>query len=90
MAELLRRVATEAGVTPVVNAPAGVEAIRREAPGGSILFLMNHSEESVDVRAAPTGEDLLGAGGDRPGGAVRLKPRDVAVIREPRDSASDG
>ena len=90
MAELLRRVGKEAGVTPVVNAPAGVEAIRREAPGGSILFLMNHSEESVDVRAAPTGEDLLGAGGDRPGGAVRLKPRDVAVIREPRDSASDG
>jgi len=89
MAELLRRVGREAGVTPVVNARAGVEAIRREAPGGSILFLMNHTEESVDVRAAPAGEDLVGGGGVRPGGAWRLKPRDVAVIREPRGSASD-
>src|SRR5207237_202196 len=81
MAELLRRVGKEAGVTPVVNAPAGVEAIRREAPGGSILFLMNHSEESVEVRAAPTDQDLRRAGGDQPGGGVGLHARAGAGAR---------
>jgi beta-galactosidase len=87
MAELLRRVWSEAGVTPVLNAAAGVEAVRREGRDGSILFLLNHTEESVEVNLALVGEDLIGGRGGLASGGVRLPPRDVAAIREPRDAA---
>ena len=55
---VLRTAAQEAGVQPVVEAPAGLEAVRRVAADGtSWLFLLNHLDSEVTVPA--TGTDLL-------------------------------
>jgi beta-galactosidase len=46
MADLLKRICDEAGVTPVAETPAGVEAVRR----GPYLFLLDHAAGEVVVR----------------------------------------
>ncbi|HEX6351141.1 MAG TPA: beta-galactosidase [Candidatus Dormibacteraeota bacterium] len=63
MAGFLRGVWTEAGVTPTLQTPGGVEAVRR----GGKLFLLNHRPEAVDVVMAPGGDP------------VRLEPHGVAL-----------
>ena len=46
MSVVLRDVCALAGVTPVLDAPPGVEAVRR----GEMLFLLNHGEAPAEVR----------------------------------------
>ncbi|MER7641780.1 beta-galactosidase [Streptomyces sp. NPDC126522] len=54
--DLLARVATDAGVRPVLaGLPQGVEAVRR----GDLLFLLNHGREPVTVDIPGTHRDLL-------------------------------
>jgi beta-galactosidase len=80
MERLLRRAWLEAGVTPVIEAPAGVEAVRRHrADGGSLLFLLNHGDEAVRVTTPAGSRVLLGAG---VAGELELGPRDVAIVEE--------
>lgn len=53
---LLARIATDAGVRPVLaGLPPGVEAVRR----GELLFLLNHSREPVTVELPGAQHDLL-------------------------------
>jgi beta-galactosidase len=82
MEQLLRRAWTEAGVAAVIEAPPGVEAVRRHTrDGGSLLFLLNHGDEAVTV-AVPAGlGDLLSGSRVGPEG-LRLEPRGVAVLDE--------
>ena len=83
MGQLLRRAWTEAGVTAVIEAPPGVEAVRRHTPdGGSLLFLLNHGDEAVTVEVPEGAADLIT--GDRVGArGLRLDPRGVAVLADP-------
>ncbi|MEU9733979.1 beta-galactosidase [Streptomyces sp. NPDC048002] len=54
--ELLLRIASSAGVRPVLDGlPAHVEAVRR----GETLFVLNHSREPVTVTVPGTHRDLL-------------------------------
>jgi len=46
MSLVLRDACAMAGVTPVLEAPPGVEAVRR----GAMLFLLNHGEAPAEVR----------------------------------------
>jgi beta-galactosidase len=64
----------DAGVEPVGRAPAGVELTRR----GSYLFVLNHSDEPVEIRDLE-GVELLT--GEAVHGALRLGPLGVAVVR---------
>jgi beta-galactosidase len=80
--DLVRRLAEEAGLTPVADVPEGVEAVRRSGPNGSYLFLANHREEPVKVPVRGTG--LLDASGD--GSCTEIPAGGVAVIREPGDA----
>ena len=82
MEQLLRRAWTEAGVTAVLDAPPGVEAVRRHTrDGGSLLFLLNHGDEAVTVAVPAGAGDLLS--GSRVGAqGLRLDPRGVAVLTE--------
>ena len=66
----------------VIEAPPGVEAVRRHTrDGGSLLFLLNHGDEAVTV-AVPAGlGDLLSGSRVGPEG-LRLDPRGVAVLDE--------
>jgi beta-galactosidase len=64
VAGFLRGVWTEAGVTPTLQTPGGVEAVRR----GGRLFILNHRDEAVDVVATPGAEP------------IRLEARGLALI----------
>ncbi|GAC1655354.1 MAG: beta-galactosidase [Candidatus Dormibacteraceae bacterium] len=87
MAMLLRRAWTEAGVSPVLEAPAAVEAVRRLGPDGrAFLFLLNHSEESVEVDAPAATVDLI-TGQPQAGGRMSLAPRQVAILESRTDGA---
>ncbi len=82
MEALQRQAWLDAGVAPELAAPPGVEAVRRRtAEGGSILFLLNHRDETVTV-AAPAGSRDLLKGSPVGTDGVRLGPRDVAVLDE--------
>ena len=76
-------VVQRAGVQPVWNVPAGIEATLREGDDERFLFLINHgtSGATVDLRTTRA-RDLLG---DRPAARrLRLAADDVAVIALPR------
>ena len=77
--ELVARTAWEdAGVAPVAEAPPGVEVCRR----GAYLFVLNHTDEPVDVGLPfPRAAELLR--GEEIETPVRLSALGVAVLREP-------
>ncbi|MFG3679962.1 beta-galactosidase [Micromonospora chalcea] len=76
---LVARLLAETGVRPPVDAPAGVEVVRRRsAADRSWLFVINHSTEPA--RLPVTGVELLG--GDRCDGELEVPAGEVAVVRE--------
>ncbi|TDD96346.1 beta-galactosidase [Actinomadura rubrisoli] len=68
----------DAGVRPVLDVPAGVEATRRDGPGASYVFLLNHRAAETDL-PVPDGVDLLTGTAVR--GTLRLAPLGAAVLR---------
>jgi len=81
MSRLLNSVWTDAGVEPELEAPAGVEVVRRMIGNRSILFLLNHRPGAVDVPLAQAGANLVD-GSQVHAGLFRLGPYGAAVIRE--------
>ncbi|HEY0606200.1 MAG TPA: beta-galactosidase [Herpetosiphonaceae bacterium] len=83
---LLKRACENAGVAPAYTVPAGVEVIRRQRENASLLYLLNHRDEPVEIALAETATDLLT--GRSISGHLRLEPLDVAILRtknlEPR------
>jgi beta-galactosidase len=81
LAQLLKSAWTRAEVRPVSEMPVGVEAVRRIVPDGSLLFLLNHGDASIEV--VVTGEAVhLGSGSAVTKGRVSLGPRDVAILHQ--------
>jgi beta-galactosidase len=81
LAQSLKAAWTRAGIKPVTDVPAGVEAVRRVVAGGSLLFLLNHGDASVEIAVA--GEAVQLNDGDRlSDGRVHLGPRDVAIVHQ--------
>jgi len=79
MGRILAAAAAEAGVKPVLEAPAGVSAVRRSGPRSSLLFLLNHRDVQVEVPVADPGINLVD-GTEVHRGLIHLGPRGVAVI----------
>jgi beta-galactosidase len=52
LARFVQRVVDEAGVAAVLDAPSGVDAVRREGDGRSFLFVFNHTDQAVTIRAS--------------------------------------
>jgi beta-galactosidase len=79
--ELIAQVCADAGVEPVVRAPDGVEAVRRQDADRSFLFLLNHSGEAREVELRRPARSLL----DGTDGLLRvtLPPAGVTVLEEP-------
>ncbi|MDO3685801.1 beta-galactosidase [Micromonospora sp. C28ISP2-4] len=76
---LLTEAARLAGVTPTCpGAPSGVEAVRRHDGDGSLLYLLNHTDQPQRVPAA--GFELLT--GEAVGSVLTVAPGGVAVVRE--------
>jgi beta-galactosidase len=81
MARVIRSACGDAGVEPVMEAPAGVEVVRRHQARNSILFLLNHRDVDVDVPIAQAGTNLVD-GAQVHAGLLRIGPFGAAVIRE--------
>jgi beta-galactosidase len=77
---LLEQACEAANIQPVsMQAPAGVELLRRSAGDSAWLFVLNHSAEKVAIPFEGRGKDLIT---DHPvDGIIELNPRDVAIIR---------
>jgi beta-galactosidase len=56
---LLARVCHEAGVRPTLEAPAGIEVVRRVRGERSFLFVLNHTRATCDVHVGGQYRDLL-------------------------------
>jgi len=82
MRRILAAAAADAGAAPVLaGLPDGVEAVRREGPGGSHLFLLNHGAEPVTV-TVPDGSALRFGDGVLDGTSLNLPARGVSVVGE--------
>jgi len=80
LAQLVVAACKRTGVRPVIQVAAGIEAVQRDVPGGSILFLLNHSDTSVEI-AVPGDAVSLNGGKAMTDGRLHLDPRDVAILR---------
>jgi beta-galactosidase len=69
-----------AGLTPEPGACASVEIVRRSNGAQSWLFLLNHSDEGVEVPLDRPGVELIS--GRRVERSVRVAPVDVAIVRQ--------
>jgi beta-galactosidase len=76
----LQRICEEANVRSTVEAPPGVDAVRRKSDDASFLIILNHNEEAVEVTLPNPGRDLL-TGTDHDSVLV-LDPLEVAVLQE--------
>ena len=77
---ILQTVCERAGVSPTIQAPPGVDAVRRRTEDASYLFLLNHNDEAVEVRLPEPGRDLFTD--SEHGSTLTLGPLEVAVLRE--------
>jgi beta-galactosidase len=78
LSRFVSRVAAEAGVTAILDAPAGVDATRREGDGRSFLFVMNHTDQAAVVSVV--GFDMRD---NQPvDGSLIVPAGEYAVIRE--------
>ena len=59
--------------------PPGVDAVRRKTEAASFLFLLNHTQEAVEVRLPNPGRDLI-TGKEQSSNLV-LDPLEVAVLK---------
>ncbi len=80
LASFALRVVAEAGVKPAAETPKGVEAVRRVSSEASYLFLLNHTDQPVEVEV--DGLELLS--GERVEGTFKVAPGGVGVVREQR------
>ncbi|MFI6876793.1 beta-galactosidase [Streptomyces sp. NPDC050400] len=79
---VVRRVLDRHGLAGPYAEHAGVETAHRVAPDGrTLLFLLNHSTEPVELAAHATGTDLLTGKRTERGDPLALDPLGVAVLR---------
>jgi beta-galactosidase len=77
---LLGQICRETGVSAPLEAPSGVEVVRRRTGEASFLFVLNHNAESAEVRLDGPVRDLLtGRAHDE---SLTLVPLGVAVVEE--------
>jgi beta-galactosidase len=81
MEALVAKLAAESRVSSPLEAPAGVEVVRREGDEHSFLFLLNHGAREVTVEIGGGYHDALT--GDPTSSEVALGPFGVAVLRRP-------
>jgi beta-galactosidase len=79
MDALVAKLVEASGVRPPLDAPPGVEVVRREGDGRAFLFLLNHGADEATVALGDGFRDALT--GDECAGAVTLEPSGVAVLR---------
>jgi len=76
---LVRWLLPEAGLTPDVSAPQGVEVVLREGNGHRLLFVLNHTSAPQEVSLPGTYLNLLD--GSTVAGRSTLGPRDLLLLK---------
>ena len=76
--QLLGQICREAGISAPLEAPPGVEVVRRKTEEASFLFVLNHNAQSAQVRLDGQVRNLLT--GEKHDGALVLDPLGVAVL----------
>jgi beta-galactosidase len=80
--DLTKLLSQEAGVSPVLEAPEGVEVTRRvRSNGRTMYFLLNHTDLSQQV-ALPGGVFVSLLNRSEINGQVALAPKDVTILLE--------
>jgi beta-galactosidase len=74
---LLDHIARLAGVEPVMETPAGVEACKRVGTQGEVFIIINHERTEKRVALPWPGREHLSG---REGGELMLRPYGVAVV----------
>jgi beta-galactosidase len=77
---LLGGICREAGIRVPLEAPRGVEVVRRRTDERSFVFVLNHKDEAVELRLSKPARDLLT--GAEHSGDLTLEPLGVAVLEE--------
>lgn len=72
---LVDKVCDEAGA---LNAPSGMEVVRRERPEGNLTYLLNHTSALVVELPTPLGERLAGGVHQQ----FTLAPLGVAMLED--------
>lgn len=80
MARFLARILDEHDLRPPLEAPAGVEVVRRSAGPRSLVFVLNHSDDAVEVKLNRPLEDLLT--GKESSKILSLEPFGLAIVRD--------
>ncbi len=84
---LVAKVLEDAGIEPVVDPPAGVEASIREGKKHKLLFLLNHTEEPKSVKTPSGKRDLLTD--KQTEEVLKLEPFGVAVLELAGDASKN-
>ncbi|WP_051343987.1 beta-galactosidase [Alicyclobacillus herbarius] len=79
LTELIQHVCAEQGIQPLLDAPAGVEVVDRQAGEQVHRFVVNHRTEPVTLNLTASGTDILSS--RRLAGEVQLNPGEVWVVR---------
>ena len=80
MAWLLEQACTNAGVQPIImNAPRDVEVTSRSDGKQTWLFVLNHSNDEVQVQLPADGTDLIS--GSAVESLLQLGPQGVAIVQ---------
>lgn len=70
------------GISPVLKAPEGIEAVVRENENGSFLFILNHNDADTAVTLADSGTDIITETAYAAGAQVTMAPKDVLILRK--------
>ncbi len=81
----LKDICDELGIKPLMEAPHNVEVTCRHDEENDFYFIMNHNDESREVRLPKAGTDILTDTAYEAGDSVLLDKKGVAVIRSMRD-----
>lgn len=76
----LERACRKIGVKPPLEAPPGIEVVRRRSEKGSFLFVLNHKREPVELASGGPARDLLT--GEEHAGRLLLEPFGVVILEE--------
>ncbi len=80
MAWLLEQICREAAVQPAFGAPAGVEAVVRQAGDMRLIYLLNHGASAASISLnAPTADLITGR---RFSEQLTLEPQEVVILKQ--------
>lgn len=80
-ADFIEKLCKEKGIEKEAEVPAGVEAVRRKTEEHEFLFLLNHTEETVEVEIPKNCFEIISKMQYNKGDTVTLMKKDVKILQ---------